>query len=171
MTQQVTVTYQGQLNLKFLEAFKIGVTGTWSQAKAQSTAKAYQIKLERGECGYFTFVPVGREVCGTMSVSTLNHVGDFFWWCGDPENHIQNFCSVDSKKNPDGTVDGDVIFVRTNCENREPLPMDQQDPIYGKDGVAMPRGELVTLLSTFSNNGPDNDPPPKDPPCKRSRLC
>lgn len=38
-----------------------------------------------------------------------------------------------SKYVPDGTV----IFVYTDCQTREPLPMDKQDPVYSAPGVAL----------------------------------
>jgi hypothetical protein len=62
MTDTVTISIGAQVNLKFLEALKFGVTGSYTNAKATAVAKAYQIKLDRGQCGYFTFVPVVKEI-------------------------------------------------------------------------------------------------------------
>jgi hypothetical protein len=61
-TDTVTYTISGAGNLKFLEAFGVGVSGGFSAAKATARARAFQIKLDDGVCGYFTFVPVGKYV-------------------------------------------------------------------------------------------------------------
>lgn len=61
-TQQVAITWSAQLSGKFLEAFGAGVSGGWSQATVTAQAKSYQIKLDQGQCGYFTFVPIAKGV-------------------------------------------------------------------------------------------------------------
>lgn len=45
---------------------------------------------------------------------------------------------------------GDTIFIRTDCSNREPLPMDKQNPAYCHPGVAMPHGIREAYTSFWS---------------------
>jgi hypothetical protein len=54
---------------------------------------------------------------------------------------IENYCIDALRQYPDGTVDGETIFVYTDCMARLPLPMDQQTSIYRLPGVALDRGE------------------------------
>jgi hypothetical protein len=54
---------------------------------------------------------------------------------------IENYCVDALRQYPDGTVDGETIFVYTDCMTRLPLPMDQQTSIYGLPGVALDPGE------------------------------
>ena len=50
---------------------------------------------------------------------------------------IEDYCVDGLRQSPDGTVDGETIFVYTDCTTRLPLPMDQQTSIYGLPGVAL----------------------------------
>ena len=61
-SQTTTVTWSTSLSPKFLDALKVGVTGTFSHATANSKARSFQIKLEQGQCGYFTFVPIAKSI-------------------------------------------------------------------------------------------------------------
>jgi hypothetical protein len=54
---------------------------------------------------------------------------------------IKNYCVDDLRRYSDGTIDGETIFVYTDCVTRLPLPMDQQSSIYRLPGVAMDRGD------------------------------
>jgi hypothetical protein len=103
----------------------------------------------------------------SSSTWTSNWVGNYFY-CGNPEEHIQNYCAQEARRNPDGSVDGEVIFVRSDCETRLPLDMEHQDPIYQKPGVPMDRGQLQGILTTFGDNGPDKNPAPGG--CKKRSI-
>lgn len=48
--------------LQFLKAYKVGVSGGWSHNYGHTKGKKWDIDLEEGECGYFTFVPVKKVV-------------------------------------------------------------------------------------------------------------
>jgi hypothetical protein len=56
-----------------------------------------------------------------------------------------NMCSTSLQLNNDGgifskpTARGDTVFVKVDCGTHAPLPIDQQDPAYQHDGVALPR--------------------------------
>ena len=72
-----------------------------------------------------------------------------------PINHCINYksfgniCTTQTYRSGDGKlVLGDTIFIRTNCANRERLPMDQQDPAYRWDGVAAPQSVYTTFADT-----------------------
>jgi hypothetical protein len=60
-TDTRTVTGNLNFNAKFVEAYGIGITGGFSVASASAFARAFSVKLEQGECGYFTFVPVIKK--------------------------------------------------------------------------------------------------------------
>jgi hypothetical protein len=57
-----TVTKSANVNLKFVEAYGLGISGGFSYADAEARARAYSVKLDEGNCGYFTIVPVWKEV-------------------------------------------------------------------------------------------------------------
>ena len=80
-----------------------------------------------------------------MSTSVLRGIRGYFY-CDNPEEHTGNFCADQPWYTPDRAVDGEVIFVRTNCGDRSPPDPSQQDPIYQKLGVPMDRGKLADLL-------------------------
>ena len=84
-------------------------------------------------------------------------------WCG-VSSSIGNYCASEARKNSDGSVDGETIFVKTDCNTREPLPLDEQDPVYQNPGVPMDRGLLSTILSSWSDPGPAPSAPSTPPP-------
>ena len=61
-TTQVQVAVAGSVSLDWLKAFGVGVSGTYTSTTQTAYATAFQIKLDLGKCGYFTFVPVRRDV-------------------------------------------------------------------------------------------------------------
>ncbi|KAL2834380.1 hypothetical protein BDW59DRAFT_156312 [Aspergillus cavernicola] len=52
---------------------------------------------------------------------------------------------------PDGTVNGETIFVRTDCSNWMPLPMEEQDLVYQKPGVALDSGVYEAYANAWGN--------------------
>ncbi|KAK6069751.1 hypothetical protein SCUP234_10506 [Seiridium cupressi] len=58
-------------------------------------------------------------------------------------------------KNSDGSVDGEAIFVRTDCGDRRPLPADEQDPVYQKPGVALDRGSIAAMIDSWEEDSCD----------------
>ena len=53
-----TYTYTGSINNKWLDALGFGITGGYSSAVATTDVRSTSVKLESGECGYFTFLPI-----------------------------------------------------------------------------------------------------------------
>ena len=53
-----TYTYSGNINLKWLDALGIGITGGYSSATATTDVRSTSVKLDEGSCGYFTFLPI-----------------------------------------------------------------------------------------------------------------
>ena len=66
---------------------------------------------------------------------------------------VGDVCVSQGNKAPgsDKTPRGDTIFVRTDCANRKPLPMDQQDPAYNHPGVPLPRDDYEAFAATFED--------------------
>lgn len=61
-TQTTTITKTVNLNLAWTKGFNLGISGGFSYADAEAKARAYTVKLEDGQCGYFTIVPVFKDV-------------------------------------------------------------------------------------------------------------
>ena len=51
-------TTKWDINNKWLEALGLGITGGWSNAETTTDVRTTSVKLEEGECGYFTFLPI-----------------------------------------------------------------------------------------------------------------
>ncbi|KAK3172292.1 hypothetical protein OEA41_005613 [Lepraria neglecta] len=105
------------------------------------------VNLPDGQCGYFTFLPILHDSCGSFSEGTRLDV---------PINHCINYqttgnvCTQQPYRSGDGSlVLGDTIFVKTDCGTRARLPMDQQDPAYQHDGVAAPTSVYDTFSTTY----------------------
>ncbi|KXH64248.1 hypothetical protein CNYM01_10427 [Colletotrichum nymphaeae SA-01] len=143
--------------LQFLKAFKVGVSGGWSHNYGQAKGKKWDIELEAGECGYFTFVPVKKVVCGGM---TTAHRKPTFWelnCCNLGDIQPVNWKSCDNQMwmiegdKMDGEwsghliPDGVIIFVYTDCRTRLPLPMEKQDPVYRAPGVALAHSVIDSI--------------------------
>lgn len=90
-----------------------------------------------------------ETISGTLTHESIVGIPPVPVCAGGPED-ISNMCGSQPKLNKDGTVDGDTIFVRTNCATREPLPLDKQDPVYQKPGVPLDRGQVASILSKGS---------------------
>lgn len=64
----------------------------------------------------------------------------------------KSHCVTQTTKRPGVAGDapaGDTIFVRVDCSNHKPLPMDQQDPAYRHEGVPLEREEYEALAEYF----------------------
>ncbi|KAJ5761345.1 hypothetical protein N7533_003384 [Penicillium manginii] len=108
----------------------------YSDAEATARALAHTKTLKDGQCGYFTWVPIIKEKCGTMSSKRKTPTTCF----GEAKN-IGNYCAQQLQLNDNGSSDGSTIFVWVECDTRLPLPMDKQtSSIYKKPGVSRKRG-------------------------------
>lgn len=141
-----TITGSASANANWEWGFKMGITAGISRADATAHARAFS-RPSNGGCGYFSIVPVWRNTCGTMTEGYYNNdPGSIL--CA-PQTTTENVCTSQQRLNQDGTVDAETIFVWTDCNNREPLPADQQDPIYNQPGVALDRGKYSILAENW----------------------
>ncbi|TVY31265.1 hypothetical protein LOCC1_G008877 [Lachnellula occidentalis] len=145
-TETRTITWNFSFNPKFLEAYQVGITGGFSVAKAEAFARAFSIKMENGQCGYFTFVPVIKKTCGKIGAPTS---------CTARANVNEDVCMEQLHLNKDGSIDGETIFVRSDCATRMPLGKDKQDPVYQQPGVPLDRGLQESWASTWEKNDLD----------------
>ncbi|OIW31241.1 hypothetical protein CONLIGDRAFT_643245 [Coniochaeta ligniaria NRRL 30616] len=131
------------------KALKLGVSGGYGESYGTSTGFSWKFTPAPHECGYFTYVPTKKTSCGQL----VQAENTWWWWfryCYDPVA-FETYCAEQTWK-VDGQPDGVVIFVKIDCVTRAPMPMDQQDPIYGLPGVALDRGVLSTTMSGWVKN-------------------
>lgn len=81
-----------------------------------------------------------------------NFFGGGSWVC-QPDSTSGNVCVAQQRLLPDGSAQGTTIFVKTDCVTTEPLPMDQQDPIYRQPGVPLDRGTYDALAESWKSIG------------------
>ncbi|KAI1322582.1 hypothetical protein F5Y16DRAFT_415838 [Xylariaceae sp. FL0255] len=114
---QKTTTYKYGEEIPFV--------GTWvkgprnlrynSVDEAYTTRVSYPLEdLAEGQCGYWTFVPIVKEVCGVYSESELTSDGG----CGATTS--TTLCDIMPTLNSNGEIQGNTIFVDTDCGSREP---------------------------------------------------
>lgn len=60
-THTRSVTWSTNVTPKFLDGLKVGISGGYSTNTADATARAFSVKLEEGDCGYFTFIPIVKS--------------------------------------------------------------------------------------------------------------
>jgi len=151
--------------LAWTDGFNLGISGGFSYADANANARAYTVNLKDGECGYFTIVPVFKDVCGSITegFDILGGTWEPIWVC-KPTNTYANICVSEQRLNPSGTVDAETIFVKTNCGTRQPLDPSHQDEVYRKPHVPMDRGKYDVLASTWAHIEPGSDFPPYSVP-------
>ena len=101
------------------------------------------MELDGGECGYFAFVPVIHESCGSLTTAPRAYesgtgvdgcIGDVNRW-----TTWGNYCVSQLRRRADGSADGETVFVWTDCRTGLPLPTEEQGKVYGEPGVALPR--------------------------------
>lgn len=126
-----------------------------------ATPSPLSITLKANECGYFAFLPIVREVCGS---NTWGRTHNYYRKdCGDDFETTANACNSellhadidrsDSAWGAAQNLKGDTVFVWTNCEDHKPLPMDKQNPAYRHPGVAMPHGVREAYTSFWKQQG------------------
>lgn len=71
---------------------------------------------------------------------------------GGPD--VQTFCTSQAKRlSQGGAQDGDTIFVSVDCGTREPTG--EQDPVFKKPGVALPRAARISALNNWLGSAPE----------------
>ncbi|KAF9874655.1 hypothetical protein CkaCkLH20_07792 [Colletotrichum karsti] len=178
VSDKTSVGWSINLSPKVGKALKLGISGNYHNNHDLATNHAYDIDMtEELPCGYFTFVPVKKVVCGVMSESRpgLTHwVGDdgvlgtgCSTW-GGPNGNVTNgdhrawnngsYCASDlwkitDRDDPNRQVpDGVVFLVYTDCKTRAPLDMEYQDPIYKLPGVALDHTTVRALHDSWITN-------------------
>ncbi|KAK9773330.1 hypothetical protein SCAR479_10059 [Seiridium cardinale] len=124
---------QAQIPTKWTDAFGLGVTGSITWTNTQATARAVSGSISETPIGILANIP----------------------WCTSPVTTTGNVCDGAPWKNSDGSVDGETIFVRTDCGDRSPLPVNEQDPVYQKPGVALDRGSIAAMIDSWEEDSCD----------------
>lgn len=150
-TTTTTIGTSGTYKVDWELALKMGITGGFTYSAATAHARAFAVKLEQNQCGYFTVVPVFRTTCGTMTIGFENNDPNTFE-CAKQTN-IGNQCFSQQKLNPDKSVDSETIFVHTDCGTREPLDDSQQDPVWNHDGVPLDRQSYDIIAANWQAIG------------------
>jgi hypothetical protein len=138
------------------------ISGGWHGLRKGNTASPpLSITLKSNECGYFAFIPIVRDVCGTQTWGRTHNY--YRKDCADDFHTVTNACNsellradIDQSASAWGIgqdLKGDTIFVWTNCEDHTPLPMDKQNPAYRHPGVAMPIGTRQAYTSFWKQQG------------------
>ncbi|KAK2024940.1 hypothetical protein LX32DRAFT_675716 [Colletotrichum zoysiae] len=134
----------GNIKVQHIKALKVGITGGYHQSWSETESRKFDVDLTEGQCGYFTFVPVKKVVCGGLTEPDYRPKWYDFGVCksGPKNSHIcvSQPWTIKSQKITDPNYeipDGTIIFVYTDCFSRRPLPMSKQDPVYQAPGVAL----------------------------------
>ncbi|KAF6802838.1 hypothetical protein CSOJ01_11310 [Colletotrichum sojae] len=155
------------------KALKMGISGNYHQNSGVSHSHSFAVELtEELKCGYFTFVPIKKIICGRFSSSEPGmkfqpgeavlpwcdtregptpFLGARRWWAKD-ENLCRNEMWQIEDRNGKLIPDGVTIFVYTNCATRTPLAMKYQDDVYSRPGVALPHKVVRDLHDSWIFN-------------------
>ncbi|KAL8939977.1 MAG: hypothetical protein Q9216_003054 [Gyalolechia sp. 2 TL-2023] len=147
-----TWTYSGSGTVTgtIAKVITIGGTGELSYASATTLLNSEAVTLKDNECGYFTFLPLLQETCGT---STLGEPTGNSATKGCGFDITEDDCATFPSFTPDGTsVKGATVFVKINCADNKRLPMDQQNPAYNHDGVAAPQSVFEAWIAELPNS-------------------
>ncbi|KAI0127316.1 hypothetical protein BJ170DRAFT_624967 [Xylariales sp. AK1849] len=135
------------------KALKVGISGGFSYGQSTAYGRSWEFEPAKDQCGYFTFVPVLKTTCGTLSQADWIYMGN------NPDDYICNanvqtnsaYCAPEAWK-PNNTPDGVVLFVWTDCTTQLPLPPDHQDPVYNLPGVALPHEVAASTQQAWVEN-------------------
>ncbi|KAJ5159063.1 uncharacterized protein N7500_008714 [Penicillium coprophilum] len=116
-----TMTWSVDMSPQFEKGLDDGISGGWQS----------KITSDVGPRGMSHEVPLNE------GHGTLSHQKTRANRCMNYMHTIQNYCVDDLRRYSDSTVDGETIFVYTDCMTRRPLPMDQQSSTYSLPGVAL----------------------------------
>lgn len=125
----------------------------YSEKSGISQSYKFSKRIQDDECGYFTFVPIVREVCGTYSEGPFKN-----GQCNNDLN-IGNACveelvGFDTNDNIMDwrSIRGIVVFVYVDCLTLQPLPDEKQDVAWTQPGVRLPRdNDLAAAYENFWN--------------------
>lgn len=171
-SQTWTWTYSGSGTVTgtIAKVIQIGGTGGLSYASATTLLSQNSVTLKDNECGYFTFLPLLQETCGT---STLGEPTQNSTTKGCGFDVTEEDCARFPSFTPDGkSVKGATIFVKIDCANNQRLPMDQQNQAYNHEGVPAPQSVYDAWIAELPENpssapttaAPTNEPVATQPP-------
>ncbi|KAI1332798.1 hypothetical protein F5Y16DRAFT_394106 [Xylariaceae sp. FL0255] len=144
------VPYPGHLrdDLRLLNMMNEGVIGGWSADDVIAEAADNSKTLDWSECGYWTFVPLMRQVCGLYTTADLESKGKT---CGNIKS--QHVCD----QTPvviDGKAQGETIWTKTDCRTRAPLdPAYQESVLFKFPEVAEDPETMMQNLNPDSRGG------------------
>ncbi|KAH9219815.1 hypothetical protein DL95DRAFT_483015 [Leptodontidium sp. 2 PMI_412] len=129
-----------------LGAFNLGATYSYSTSLSTSLSVERAEDLEEGECGYWTWVPIFIESCGSLTTAPIIDYSDFPPY-GSPAmcssdsawTSIDNWCNRTPAKNDDGPAAGYTFFVYKKCDAVGGVDLNnpKQHPIYRYPGVSI----------------------------------
>ncbi|KIW85607.1 hypothetical protein Z517_00999 [Fonsecaea pedrosoi CBS 271.37] len=129
--------------------FTAGVAGGYNEKAGQSESFKYSKDLKHNECGYFTFIPIMRDTCGTYTEGQLDKYNNPAAECKSTRT-VGNACCSQAVTVTDRfywftrVVRGVAVFVYLNCDTLEPLEDKYQESPFNKPGVRLPRGLGLT---------------------------
>ncbi|KAI0143155.1 hypothetical protein GGR57DRAFT_367253 [Xylariaceae sp. FL1272] len=113
-------------------ALRRGVSGGWNATGVRGAPRfSLDAEVPKDACGYWTFVPIMKTVCGTWSHAPKNVLG----MCGKVVNDVG--CVSQLVPREDGTLEGETLFINTQCGTNLPLAKKWQDHQYRHEGVAL----------------------------------
>jgi hypothetical protein len=145
-----------------------GITGGYSDdTDGYTYSVSRSVTLGENECGYFTFIPIKRETCGTRTSAQLQNlksndrrdcVNDVHTWanvCAEDQqfwprlNWPDWLDGLPTWMKPEAVMRGETVLVRTSCSDRRRLPLDRQDEAYRHPGVALDQGLCQSLSEAW----------------------
>lgn len=116
------------------------ISGGYIDKDGTSPRLRLEQKLGPNDCGYFTFIPILKESCGTYTKASLAKKQK----CKRPRT-TANACALQlvdhDSRGPDGVriIRGIAAFVRQDCSTLELLPETTQDAAFTSERVQMSR--------------------------------
>lgn len=160
------------------EGFQSGISGGLSRASRGLAEVTHQdILLDEGQCGYFTFLPMTKSVCGTYTYAKngpkcdkkaksfgnvcyserSNHgvFSGFYGWAGQAgEPSVRGHASHSSLFAGHYTDFTQTTFVYTNCNDGTRLAAEKQGARYGlamRKGAAFDHDKYEAWRNVWNN--------------------
>ncbi|RVX73933.1 hypothetical protein B0A52_02823 [Exophiala mesophila] len=142
-----------------MESLNDGISGGYIDKDGVSPRLRLERKLLPDECGYFTFIPILKESCGTYTKAIRSKNK-----CKKKHKRTTaNACALQlvdhDTHGPDGVrvIRGIAAFVRHDCSTLELLPDSAQDAAFTTEGVRLSRQSPVWDAYEKMLRLPDHD--------------
>ncbi|KAH7364762.1 hypothetical protein BKA65DRAFT_473075 [Rhexocercosporidium sp. MPI-PUGE-AT-0058] len=148
----VTTTWEINANIgievskgALLGAFNLGASYSFSTSASTSLDIERSEELEEGECGYWTWVPILVDTCGSLTTAPTEIPNDGPFGgaarCNADAStwtSIGNWCNRTPVKRDDGSAAGNTFFVYTKCDVAGGIDWNnkKQSDIYRHPGVS-----------------------------------